>query len=115
MKDRRMEPSLLSGQEKDGKNRRGSTMLEKAKIPFVVSLSANGDEIINKLLDIVKNLLHPIMTFMVALCRVLYPPLIVVGIILWAIGERWLAWRFLSSGLLTGITVEIVLPALGLI
>ena len=91
-------------------------MLEKTKIPFaIVSLSINGEEILNKLLDIVKNLLHPIMTFMIALCRVLYPPLIVVGIILWAIGERWLAWRFLSSGLLTAIVVELIIPALGLV
>jgi len=93
-------------------------MLEKVETflaGLLVSLTANGDEIINKLLDIVKNLLHPIMTFMVALCRVLYPPLIVVGIILWAIGERWLAWRFLSSGLLTAIVVELIIPALGLV
>jgi hypothetical protein len=52
---------------------------------------------------------------MVAVCRVLYPPLIVIGIILYAIGERWIAWRFLSSGILTAITVELILPALGLI
>jgi hypothetical protein len=93
-------------------------MLEKVETflaGLLVSLTANGDEIINKLLDIVKNLLHPIMTFMIALCRVLYPPLIVVGIILWAIGERWLAWRFLSSGLLTAIVVELIIPALGLV
>lgn len=91
-------------------------MLEKAKIPFVVvSLSTNGEEVVNRLLDLIRDLLRPIMAFMVALCRVLYPPLIVVGIILWAIGERWLAWRFLSSGLLTAIVVELIIPALGLI
>jgi hypothetical protein len=99
-----------------GRNRRGRSMLEKAKIPFVVvSLSTNGEEVVNRLLDLIRDLLHPIMTFMVALCRVLYPPLIVVGIILWAIGERWLAWRFLSSGILTAIVVELIIPALGLI
>jgi hypothetical protein len=97
-----------------GKNRRGSTMLEKAKIPFV-SLSATGEEVVNKLLDVIKNLLHPIITFLVAICRVLYPPMIIIGIILYVLGERWIAWRFLSSGILTAITVELILPALGLI
>ena len=111
-----MEPSLLSGQEKDGKNRRGSTMLEKTKIPFaIVSLSATGEEVVNKLLDVIKNLLKPIITFLVAVCRVLYPPMIIIGIILYVLGERWIAWRFLSSGILTAITVELILPALGLI
>jgi len=89
-------------------------MLEKAKIPFV-SLSATGEEVVNKLLDVIKNLLHPIITFLVAICRVLYPPMIIIGIILYVLGERWIAWRFLSSGILTAITVELILPALGLI
>jgi hypothetical protein len=90
-------------------------MLEKAKIPFVVSLTANGEEILNTVLEIIKNLLKPILTFLIALSRILYPPLIIIGVILYAIGERWIAWRFLSSGILTAVVVELIIPALGLI
>jgi len=93
-------------------------MLEKTKIPFagvLVSFGVDGNEIVNKLLDVIKQLLQPILIFVVALSRVLYPPLLVVGIVLWAIGERWLAWRFLSPGILTAVVVELILPALGLV
>jgi hypothetical protein len=101
-----------------GRNRRGSIMVEKVETflaGLLVSLTANGEQVLDNLLNIIKQLLQPIVTLMVAVCRVLYPPLIVIGIILYAIGERWIAWRFLSSGILTAITVELILPALGLI
>jgi len=98
-----------------GKNRRGRTT--RRVIPSfagIVSLTANGEEILNKLLDVIKNLLKPIVGFMVALARIYYPIALAIGIILYAIGEKWLAWRFLSSGILTAITVELIIPALGL-
>jgi hypothetical protein len=77
--------------------------------------TTTGEEILNTVLEIIKNLLKPILTFVVGVARILYPPLIIIGIILWALGERWIGWRFLSSGIITAITVELILPALGLI
>jgi hypothetical protein len=78
-------------------------------------LNATGEQVLDNLLNIIKQLLQPIITFLIAVARVLYPPLIVIGIILWALGERWIAWRFLSSGVLTAVVVELILPALGLV
>ncbi|MFH7859952.1 MAG: hypothetical protein QXR03_03030, partial [Candidatus Aenigmatarchaeota archaeon] len=68
---------------------------------MLVSFLANGEEVLNALLEIIKNLLKPIVAFLIAVSRILYPPMIIIGVILYAIGERWLAWRFLSSGVLT--------------
>lgn len=81
---------------------------------MLVSFLANGEEILNGLLEVIKNLLKPIVAFLIAVSRILYPPMIIIGVVLYAIGERWLAWRFLSSGILTAIVVELVIPALGL-
>lgn len=82
---------------------------------MLVSFLANGEEVLNALLEIIKNLLKPIVAFLIAVSRILYPPMIIIGVILYAIGERWLAWRFLSSGVLTAIVVELIIPALGLL
>ncbi|MEM2179096.1 MAG: hypothetical protein QW272_09790 [Candidatus Methanomethylicaceae archaeon] len=80
----------------------------------MVFIHTNGEEVLNGLLEVIKNLLKPIIAFLIAVCRVLYPPMIIIGVILYVLGERWIAWRFLSSGILTAITVELIIPALGL-
>jgi len=90
-------------------------MVAKLLSAGIISLNANGEEVLNGLLEIIKNLLKPIVSFLIAFARVLYPPMIIIGVILYVLGERWLAWRFLSSGILTGIIVEFVIPTLGLI
>lgn len=92
-----------------------SKVLDAGMSSLMTFFHASGEEVLNALLEVIKNLLRPIVVFLIAVSRVLYPPLILIGVVLWAIGERYIGWRFLSSGILTAVVIELIIPALGLI